>query len=540
MNEECTRSWPLEIFLKTWHPFFWIILTCFLLYSQTISYDFSYLDDHKLIVNNYTFLKNPANISRTLTEDIFRLEESSNSYYRPLYVISFMLDAWMGGKSPWIYHLTNLIAHAIASCLLFTFLSKLGHKSGPAFFFSLIFAVHPVATQTVCWIPARNDSFLAVFVLSSFIFFSDFLKKGRRHDYVFHLVFLVLALFMKESALALIPICILYVLILERPSFPKIRTKKSAIEEGIRLLSSRILAIEWLVIAASWYILRMKALNNLPENNLVDATMALLISVPGIIQLFGKTLLPFNLSVLPTFQDTVLLYGYIAILIISITLFLTKQKCHRHIIWGFLWFLCFLLPSFALPDISKDVRLMEHRMYLPAIGLILVWLETDLVKKPNLWKKKVPILDFIILIVFSCITFAHSQVFRNRKVFWESAVKTAPHSSLAHGNVGVIYYLEGQADRAEKEYLKSLELNPLQSRPHINLGIIYMEKNNFLEAEREFKTAIRINPQLDMAYYHLGLLYHKWGKEGEAMASWKKMQELNPQFLDIYKGSEVQ
>jgi protein O-mannosyl-transferase len=101
------------------------------------------------------------------------LSTVGQAYYRPMMTISLILDAQIGGASPFIYHFTDIVIHLLASCLLFLFFKKLNYRKDLSFFFALIFAIHPVLSQAVGWIPGRNDTLLTVFILLAFIAFID-------------------------------------------------------------------------------------------------------------------------------------------------------------------------------------------------------------------------------------------------------------------------------------------------------------------------------------------------------------------------------
>ena len=173
-----------RIFLKSWRPYLWIVLAGFLLYFKTLFYDLTYLDDNVWVLDYQWFLKNFSN-----SLQVFRRPDIvSGLFYRPLLNLSFIISAQMSGSSPFAYHLTNILTHLLAASLFFSLLNKLNYSRELSFLFSLIFTVHPVLTQAVVWIPGRTDSLLGVFVLTSFIFFLNFLKTkiGKIENLGFH------------------------------------------------------------------------------------------------------------------------------------------------------------------------------------------------------------------------------------------------------------------------------------------------------------------------------------------------------------------
>jgi hypothetical protein len=244
----------------------------------------------------------------------------------------------------------------------------------------------------------------------------------------------------------------------------------------------------------------------------------------------GKIFFPFNLSVLPIIQDTTFIYGIITIILLILFIYFTKNKRWNFILFGFMWFLGFLLPAFIrpYPDIIADF--LEHRLYVPIIGIFIVLLETDWVKKIDFKKRSHLLMVGSLILVFCVITLVHSRNFVDKLAFWENAVQTSPHHPLAHRNLGAMEYLNGDLVNAEKESKIALELNPNEQMAHNNLGLIYANENKFAEAEIEYKKELENNPYYDNAYYNLGLLYWQEKRPDEAITNWKKTLEINPNY----------
>ncbi|MBU4536866.1 glycosyltransferase family 39 protein, partial [Patescibacteria group bacterium] len=188
-----------KIFSKPWLPFMVIAVLGFLIYSQTLFFDFTYLDDNTLILDNQSFLSNPLNVFEAFRTDVFHIFNHSAFYYRPILTISFMFDYQIGGVNPFVYHFSNLIFHILAVCLLFVFLRKINYKKDISFLFSLLYLSHPVLTQAVAWIPGRNDSLVTIFILASFVCFIHFLNRNQTKYFIFHLLFFTLDIFTKET-----------------------------------------------------------------------------------------------------------------------------------------------------------------------------------------------------------------------------------------------------------------------------------------------------------------------------------------------------
>lgn len=493
------------------------ILFSFLLYLPSLFFDFSYFDDNVLILDKLFFLKNLANFFRIFSQDVF-YSSSFGSYYRPILILSFMFDAQISGKSPFFYHLSNVLYHLIASFLLYLFLKKLKIEERIAFFVSLIFLVHPVLTQAVSWIPGRNDSLLTIFTLATVIFLIEYLEKRKITDFIFYFFFFFLALFTKENAILIPFFSILFI-------FLFYQEKKQYLFE---------LFFGWWGIVFFWFIARQNALKNFFYLSFSEMFSALLFNFPALFLYFGKIFFPFNLSVLPTLKDSTLFWGYLAIFVFILILLWGKKINFSLFIFGFLWFLFFLLPNFIRPNPKITADFLEHRIYLPLVGFLMMIVSLEKVKNFFLEKKN-NFFSYFLIIFFAAITFFHQFDFRNRLTFWQKAVFTSPSSPLARRNYGVMLYFDGKIKEAEKEYKKSLEINPEEPMANNNLGVIYLQKKDFKKAISYFEKELKVNPDYDNALFNLGLAYYQLGQKEKAVLLWKKTIEINPYYQEAYK-----
>lgn len=512
-------------------PISTLVTTGFLLYFKTLFFGWTYLDDNVLVINNARFLSSLSNVFQAFRQEVFHITHCSAAYYRPILTVSFILDAQIGGQNPFIYHLTNVVIHLAASCLVFLFLNKLGYKKPPAFFFSLVFTVHPVLTQAVAWIPGRNDSLMAVFGLSAFIFFLDFLKTGRTGYCIAHLFFLGLALFTKESAVVLPAMCVLYYAVSRR--LPEER-RSGARDSGRKALrpSGQWLIGGWLAVCALWFFLRLAAFMDPIAMTGLDMAKSMAQNAPAIIQFIGKIIFPFNLSVLPLMRDTAFGYGIAALALTGAALFFSKSRRPGLVIFGAAWFALFLLPSFIRPNPSIAADFIEHRAYMPLAGFFVILLETDAAKKMDFESRRGRFAAIAITVLFAAITFFHCDNFKDRLSFWKNAARKSPHSPLAHRNLGAMYYLDGMPDEAAAEYKKSLELNPSEPMAHNNLGLIYAGRGDLQKAKEEYEKELAINPLYDDVHFNMGLLYYRMGEFKKAEYLWKKTLQINPDYED--------
>lgn len=503
-----------RIFLKGARPYLWICLLGLIIYGKSIFYGFNFLDDNTLILDNLLFLRNITNLPKAFLLDVFRLANQPSAYYRPVLTISLMFDSFISGDKAFMYRITNIVIHLISSGLVFVFLNKIGINKRLAFLFGLIFIVHPVLSQAVAWIPGRNDSLLTLFFLASFIFYINFCEQNKIRYFFFHLLFFALALFTKETAISLFFLIPLYMVLYRRRDFFK--------------TNYFIIYFSWILIFVIWFVLRKYALVNPIQYSFNEGITSLTSSLPAVFLYLGKVVFPYNLNVFPVLKDSSLISGIISTSLLTALIVFSKNKSNKIVLFGLTWFLVTLIPAFIRPNSNYIPDFLEHRVYLPMIGLMLSLSQVSWLRNFNLSKVRNLASPIIVLSIYSVITFIHIDVFKNRISFWENAVKNSPDHPLVRKNLGAMYYLDGNYDEALTQWDKSLELYPSEPMVHNNLGLIYVSKGEYQKAEDEYLKEISINPQYGNVYFNYGLLLYKIGDFGKMEEMFNKAYQIDP------------
>src|SRR5262249_36459551 len=127
-----------------------------IVFAQTLRFDFVSYDDYELVYQNGDFLSHVSNVFTSFATHVFTTHRAESGYYRPLVLVSFIVDYQVWGLNPFGYHLTNLLVHLCTVLALFLLLEKLLRDAVPALAGSLLFALHPVQTSAVAWVAGRN------------------------------------------------------------------------------------------------------------------------------------------------------------------------------------------------------------------------------------------------------------------------------------------------------------------------------------------------------------------------------------------------
>ncbi len=113
-------------------------------------------DDNGLILNPATGIAQQT-LGSVFQSDLWHFQESQSGYYRPLMMLSLMLDHTLFGDWAGGYHLHSLLWHLAATFLLGRLLTRLFDATRGAVA-AAVYALHPVVSEIVCFVSARNDS----------------------------------------------------------------------------------------------------------------------------------------------------------------------------------------------------------------------------------------------------------------------------------------------------------------------------------------------------------------------------------------------
>ena len=203
--------------------FFLITLTViiFLLYGKSVFFSFTEHDDTLLISNNFEYISQITNIPKHFITSCYYNHD--NIYYRPILSLSFAAESILFGLNTKIYHTTNIILFILALYTMFLVFIKLKFNINLLKFIFLILAVHPIFVSTVCWIPARNDTLLVIFLMLSLINLFNYIKTNSNKTLSLYFLCFTIALFTKETTLFFIPLYFSFIYYCDN----KIRRKQS-------------------------------------------------------------------------------------------------------------------------------------------------------------------------------------------------------------------------------------------------------------------------------------------------------------------------
>lgn len=537
-----------------------VFVLAFGLYAHTISYDFVW-DDRNLIVENpvVATLDGPA-IARMFTGGFWASELGGN-YYRPLTSLSYHIDYQLYGLNASGYHATNVIANAIVCALVFVFVyTLLGHGT-LALVSALLFAVHPLHTESVAWISGRTDLLAAMWSLVALILYVRGRRAGARRTIVLGLsaVAFAFALLSKEAAAFLPAVAV----VLELPPCRRFVASDRA---GRRLLPT----VPWLAVLVIYLVVRAQAISAETDYPAFAGGAVRFLGLPlSIIAGYAaKLVLPlhlnaeYNAHIPESLVDAHILAG-LAVLALIVAVCIRYRR-RAEIILGACILLFGLTPVLNVIPLSEVSA--ERFLYLPSLGFVLmmagvvtgafVSLRQQAGRKAAWTPPRVPaprvIAVLCALVAFGWVarTAVRAGDWRDEMTLFASTVATSPNSARAHLNMGLAFQKVGRTNDAAASFRRAIEIDPDYAkalsnlagiyasqgrvdaalplierasrrepgddRLRVNLGVIYMQNQRFDDAAREFQRVLRDRPDDVMARYSLGCAYFYGGRHAAA------------------------
>jgi tetratricopeptide (TPR) repeat protein len=85
---------------------------------------------------------------------------------------------------------------------------------------------------------------------------------------------------------------------------------------------------------------------------------------------------------------------------------------------------------------------------------------------------------------------------RVAREFFQRVVHLKKKNAEAWNNLGAVEYLEGQNGHAISDYKRAIKLNKKSAAFHSNLGTAYFQTKDFDRARKEFVIALKLDPEL--------------------------------------------
>jgi hypothetical protein len=506
-----------------------------MLYLPTLSHGFVWDDTYFL--TDLPYLRDPDLWWRQLGEPLF----VSRNYFRPLPLLSFVVEARLGGLDPFLFHFTNIVLHA-ANTTLVVLLARAVNPAGAAgaAIAGLLFALHPALVENVAWISDRFDLMMVFFVLLALVCELRVRYPSTRAAVVG--VLFMLALLCKETAVVLLALLPLL--------------------QGMR----RLTGVNWrrwpqvfhgsgdgkvwaaLLLALLGYLaLRYSALGYFYQD---DSAMARGTGIQHLL-LMGKTFVWYALLALWPFGQVLPVHpaqtpvaigdpwawlglaGLIASCAGLALVLLRKPRARRPALVCAMAFVALVPVLNLVPLTIGDTLVHDRYLILPiaflALALAMVW---DAGKRRYLIAVPTGAWGVAALVALAGLV----PNWENNLTLWSWAYAQHPESRIARDNYVAALVNANRNEDTVAVARKLLALGPEVPETTHNLALALARLGRLDEAERVALRAIELYPgtgskgRLDVgeAYNLLGYIYLKQGRSSEAEQALRQSIVLAP------------
>jgi len=493
-----------------------LALAATLPFLRGLGADFAF-DDASAITDN-AVVRGDVPLIEAFARDMWgRSAAHSHGSYRPLTVLSFVADRWLGDHRPWSFHLTNILLHAATTLVLFLVLARETSNRTLAAIAGLLFAVHAVHTENVYAIVARGDVLATLLGLCAW-------RAWQERGAVAALAggsALFLALLSKEVAISFLAV-LAWRTWRDRGALRPVLTRLGSAAAGLSAYLVLRTIVFGVAVAPVGYQSNPLALSGLVERVL---TAGALLS-----RALGLLLAPAVLSAAYSFAEIepaadplradVLLGLTLWILLPAATLLLRRSR--PGVALGIALFLVAWIPVGNLLVLIPAI-FAERLLYLPSVGFCLALAAVGQAGAPR-WPRAAPIVLAALCVLHAGRSWVRAGDWQDQRALFEATVRTAPGSARAWYNLSAVSVDVGAHEAAVVQAARAAAIAPQWDQAHSQLGVALDLVGQPERAQRALHTALDVGPTCIECAHNLVSFYLRYTHHGPARAVVRRLE----------------
>jgi len=499
---KCLQFWPYVL----------VTVLVTLIYFPTFSGEFI-LDDRPLIQKNPYVKSLHSPISYFTQEDGVTDEciggDYHTAYYRPIINVTYSIDYALWGLDAPGFRTTNLFLHLFCCFILLNFLQFLINDRYAALWATLIFALHPVNTESVSWIGSRDNILVALFSIASLFFYIKGWERNNRLNKIASVLTFALAILSKEMGLMLLPLLFLYQRLLSQ-------TKRNIRQELLSYLP-------FVIVAVGYFLLRKAVTSSFSSPlQMVDLWRSVCFAPYVVLWNLKLIFLPYGLhSFVVGYPSTYLNWQALAGFFYSFlfVLVIWRLRKNKLMIFSVLSFHLLIFPTLNIIPTSAVSLVSMRWLYFPLSFLIIMF--AQFIKgflKTNRFIATGVLCA--ILAYFGAYSYIlNASLWKNESNFFRQEVL----------NFGNYYYANGLAEdlfekkeyqNAEKFYQIGITHYPLQAMNYLNYAALLIDAGRSdvaLDYMKKAKTLSLTPDEKGQWFNNMGAAYFRLGKYDESI-----------------------
>jgi protein O-mannosyl-transferase len=469
--------------------------------------------------------------------------------------LSAAVNYYFGRLNPAGYRLVDLLLHALSALLLFDIVRRtlrleiscrsqldggLDRVAAPlALAVALLWAIHPLQTEAVCYVTQRTELMMGFFYLATLYCSLRFWQAAAGNSRISWLLLAVAAAAAGMASKEVMVSAPVIVLLYDRTFVS--RSFKRALRDSWPLYVG--LCLSWIVLV----ILNADAPRSRSAgfHGSVPAYSWWLTQARVVILYLRLVFWPWPLSIhheIPYLHTAAEAWPYLVL--VALLGGATLVALCRNSAVGFLgaWFFIILSPTSLVP-ITTEVA-AERRMYLPLAAVVALVVIGGFSLVAAAWRRAVTggrpsavgwkfaalwslawLLPAVALGAVSCqqVTTLHDP-----RALWRRVLSIYPESDLAYVNLGFALMNSGDKSEAASCFARALKINPNSPDAHYNWGMILQETGQPRAAATHLASAVDLDPDNVLYRRAYGNLLESLGRYSEAVEQLQQSLEIDP------------
>jgi Tfp pilus assembly protein PilF len=463
------------------------------------------------------------------------LAPSGLNYFPITFTVQW-LQWHLWGDSTLGYHLTNVGLHLTSCFLLWHILRRLGARM--PWLGGLLFAVHPLAVESVAWISELKNVLSLALVLGALDAYLDFDEHPRPASYA-RAWLLFLAAMLSKSTAAMFPAALLLFCWWKRR-----RVRALDLWASLPFFAVAV----GLGGVTVWFEHHRAMIGTAATENLPARAAS---AGAALVFYFWKSVFPVGL--LPSYPRPTMEFPrlwafgpWIALAAAFAGLAATRRAWARHVICGAGWFVLNLLPILGFIPMAylRISRAADHFAYLAlpgALGLAAAGFGQLAARLRPALARWPAVAAGGLCLLLAAEGRRDARVFESERTLWSAVLARNPASWLAHNHLGAVWLREGRLDAARPEFEQALRYAPDYVEAHNNLGVALEGAGRLSEALAEFRRALQLRPadaaaraNLAGAHARLGNVWLSQNQPGRAAEEFAESLQIEPENFAVH------
>lgn len=450
-------------------------------------------------------------------------------YHRPVVLLSLRLDDLLGGGSPLLFHLTNVLLHALTSALALLLLRAWLRHAAAALAGALLFAVHPAHVESVAFVSGRTDLWVAALGLAAALAWTRWRSGARRAGPLAVLLFLA-SLFAKESAY-LLPAGLLAVsalLPLDDPRDGRARDRRPWWRRQAVWLAAAALTMA----AAAALRLGVAGLgfgeSAATAGSRLGADLGTRLShLPALAAWYLRLLLvPWPLNAYWSAQHLTpgVLTWAAAVLAVGVAALARRRGAA-----GAAWIVLFLLPVLGFAPL-QGAPFAERFLYLPSFGWCLI-AGALFARVADAGRRRLAAgVTAALVPLLAAATLVRVPVWKDDATLFTDMARRSPAEDIVQHNLGAALHRAGDTAGSMAAYRRAVAMAPNHEPSLRALGVAEGAAGNFEVSFDLLRRAVAADPRRPESHYNYAVIANQLGRVELAETHFRRAIELRPDY----------